>query len=169
MTIINVNNLNRVTIGVTRTVNTRIAILSRALGGGRSNLGFKTSRCFTADSPRAFGGLTKAFSLVVGAMDTGVSVSTCFSLLALSKALIGINTPTRPLSIGIFSLVNRHHSFTNSVVKNVHRARRVLGFYTGRGVIPGVRIVATSRVSSTCRQMLTSSIGCQFMVSVDAV
>lgn len=168
--VLNVNNLNRVNVGFTGTVNTRIALFAHSTDGTRRNHHRNTSRIVISASTRRVGTTTKRFSFLLSAVPIRRSLGPCLSALHFSNIRVLINL-VRPISppMRTNGLIVDHHMLTNSLVNNITRARRILSFYTRRTVAYSVRVLSVHRVGRTCTHVVTNSIGCHFIVSVTAL
>jgi uncharacterized zinc-type alcohol dehydrogenase-like protein len=167
--IIGMGGLGHVAVQIAAALGAEVTVLSQTLGKQEDGLRFGASHYYATSDKATFRELASSFDFILNTVSADLNINAYLRLLRVDGTLVNVGAPSKPYSVGAFTLIGARRSLAGSAIGGLPDTQEMLDFCAEHDIAPAIELIDAQTVDEAYGRVERSEVRYRFVIDVATI
>ncbi len=167
--IIGMGGLGHVAVKIAAAMGAEVTVLSQTLSKKEDGLRFGAEHYHATSEKSTFRELAGSFDFILNTVSADLDINAYMRLLRVDGTLVNVGAPSKPFSVGAFTLIGGRRSLAGSAIGGLPDTQEMLDFCAEHDIAPEIELIAAEQVGEAYGRVERSDVRYRFVIDVATI
>jgi alcohol dehydrogenase (NADP+) len=167
--IIGMGGLGHVAVKIAAAMGAEVTVLSQTLSKKDDGLRFGAKHYHATSEKSTFRELAGSFDFILNTVSADLDINAYMRLLRVDGTLVNVGAPSKPFSVGAFTLIGGRRSLAGSAIGGLPDTQEMLDFCAEHSIAPEIELIAAEQVGEAYGRVERSDVRYRFVIDVATI